>query len=86
MFGFITKHEIDFLRETIVSLQKDIFELRERKPEKLPEDLGGRVAELEIKVAKLWTVLIKIDQRGTERPTNTARKMFGGKVLRQDSQ
>jgi len=82
MFGLATKEELIKLEESFEYLTSQIveeFQKENSKRSSLPEDYGARIAELEMKVAKLWAVIVKIDARGTERPSHLARKMFGGK-------
>jgi hypothetical protein len=45
----------------------------------MPKDYAERIAELEVKMAKLWTVLTKVSNTGQEGPSRAARVMFGGK-------
>lgn len=74
---------IEALQDAILELQTEVQQLKEKKIDqtRLPKETEERIAELEVKMAKLWTLLTKIDSRGTERPTNTARKLMTGKPL-----
>jgi len=74
MFGYVKVGELAKVKEELAELRFNL----EKKTETPTVDFTARLADVEIKLAKLWTVLVKIDARGTERPTNTARKMFGG--------
>lgn len=87
-FGFITRKEFEeeqqFSNETEDALKEDIRELEKKYAlllEKKPattEEYANRLADLEVKMAKLWTVLVQIDARGKDKPSSTARKFFGG--------
>lgn len=71
---------IDELRREILDLEKKYAMLLEKTPPST-EEYASRIADLEVKMAKLWTVLIKIDERGNDRASKYARKMFGGKAF-----
>lgn len=73
----------DLLKE-IVQIRKELHEieknyallLEKRSPS--TSEYADRVADLEVKMAKLWSILLKIDMRGNDQPTTTARRLFGG--------
>ncbi len=56
------------IKEAIISQQKP----------GLSEDLGARVAELELKMSKLWTLLLTQTPGGEDKLNRFARKRFGG--------
>jgi len=60
--------ELKELRKALASQQKPTH----------ADDIGGRVAELEVKMAKLWTMLTTVTPNGQEK-LSKAGKRFGGK-------
>ena len=62
------------------NLEKKYALLLEKTPPSTAE-FADRVADLEVKMAKLWAVLIKIDARGNDAPSKFARRTFGGRNL-----
>ncbi len=51
--------------------------LIEKKPDKLEKDAYERIADLEIKMAKLWNALLETTPTGKTKLTRFGR-MFGG--------
>jgi hypothetical protein len=65
-----------------LQIMNEIKELRaelEKKPDKLEKDAYERLADLEVKMAKLWNLLIMQTATGKEKPTKFGR-MFGGQA------
>ena len=65
-----------------LQIMNEIKELRlelEKKPDKLEKDAYERLADLEVKMAKLWNLLITQTSTGKEKTTKFGR-MFGGQA------
>jgi len=60
--------ELKELRKALTSQQKPAYS----------DELGGRVAELEVKMAKLWTMLTTVTPNGQEKLSKVGKR-FGGK-------
>jgi hypothetical protein len=65
--------------EMVEALKKQQVEIEARLTP-MPKDYAERIAELEVKIAKLWAVLTKVSNTGQEGPSRVARVMFGGKA------
>lgn len=50
----------------------------EKKPEGLTPEEKGRLAELEVKMAKLWSLLTETTPNGREKLSKLGRKFGGG--------
>lgn len=68
------------LLEKLADLEKKYALFVANTPSSTAE-FSDRIADLEVKMAKLWAVLIKIDARGNENASKFARRTFGGKGL-----
>lgn len=79
---FLGKQEIDEKLDSlglqITLLAKDLKELQNRKPSSDTSELSNRVADLEIKIAKIWHLAITTTPNGQEKLTKVGRKIFGG--------
>ena len=72
------------IKEHVTALELELGNLKAQIAEKpAPPSLNDRVAELEIKQAKLWGLLIEQSRNGKDKLTKFGRK-FGG--LMRDSQ
>lgn len=67
--------EIAQLKEENAKLLADMEEMKKKQP---PE-LTIRVADLEVKMSKLWGLLLQVGVNGKERVTKMG-KLFGGKL------
>lgn len=82
-----TKRRIKELEELRSSQDEQLYDLRkeiekisqEKESKPLSKDNHERLAELEVKVAKLWGLLTEKDLRGKEKLSRMGR-MFGGKL------
>jgi len=76
----------DELKRTMrAEMAEEVQKLRlemEARLKPMPEAYQERLAECEVKLAKLWTVLTKVSNTGQEGPSRAARVMFGGKSQR----
>lgn len=63
--------------EKLLKLTHEIDLLIARKPEYLSAEEKGRLADLEVKMAKLWGLLIETTPLGKEKLSKFGRK-FGG--------
>ncbi len=71
------KKEVSDIQDILDIVGRDISLLKERR--ELSNDIGARVAELELKMAKLWSLLLETSQAtGKEKLTKFGRR-FGGK-------
>jgi hypothetical protein len=86
MFGAFNKKKIEseIDKEYIKQLEKDLSDLEKKyaesianKPVITKED-SARLADLEVKMAKLWSLLVEQTPRGQDRLTRYG-KVFGGK-------
>lgn len=66
--------------ETIQAIRQDLQVLKDLpKPEQLPPKYAERIAELEIKVGKMWAMIIEHDERRNKDKLNTfGKRIFGG--------
>lgn len=71
----LLKKEIEDLKDILDSVDTDIRHLKEKR--ELGDNLGGRVAELELKMSKLWNMLLETTPTGKDKLTRFGRK-FGG--------
>jgi len=72
------KKEIELLKATIDILHNEI----KQKPNKLEKDASERLAELEVKMAKLWALLVETNTYGKEKLTKFGRKFGGAAAMR----
>lgn len=86
IFGLIKddKKERDDFRNYVIKEFSEISKKLESKPDKLDKDAYERLADLEVKMAKLWSLLVEQNSFGKEKLTKFGR-LFGGKA-RQDIQ
>ena len=64
----------------ISQLRAEIAQLRAEIQKKIPEDHGARIAELELKISKLWTLAVTYTPVGkVEKLTSYGKKIYGGK-------
>lgn len=61
----------------IMNELKELREIIDKKPDKLEKDAYERIADLEVKMAKLWDALLHTTETGKVKPTRLGRK-FGG--------
>lgn len=88
IIGVATKKDLQILEENQSITQEEIFErLAElnKKIEELPlktppstQEFANRVADLEVKMAKLWALLVEYTPRNQEKLSKMGRR-FGGK-------
>lgn len=69
------RNEIEILDGKIETLTA----LLDKKPDKIDKDTHERIAELEVKMAKLWSILLESDARGKDKATKLGR-LFGRKL------
>jgi len=70
------------IRIDALELKQDkLFSDLEKKPDKLEKDAYERLADLEVKMAKLWALLVETNTYGKEKLTKFGRK-FGGAAMR----
>jgi len=84
IFNIATKDDIDKYTNDIQWQFDSLRHQIEEKPDKLEKDAYERIADLEVKMAKLWSLLIEKSHRGEDKLTKFGRK-FGG-MARRDSQ
>ncbi len=66
----------------MMNMNLKISELEERlKRDSNPKDTQERLAELEVKMAKLWSLLTTVTPNGQDK-LNRYGKLFGGKNLK----
>jgi len=62
-----------------------IIELEDKlrnKPDKMDKDSYERIADLEVKMAKIWAILIEVNTlTGKEKITKIGKKIFGGRSI-----
>jgi hypothetical protein len=63
----------------IISELKELREMIEKKPDKLEKDAYERLADLEVKMAKLWEALLTTTVTGRVKTTKLGRR-FGGVI------
>ena len=79
IFNIATKDDIaQLFNDTDVQFEH-IKQQLEKKPDKLEKDAYERLADLEVKMAKLWNLLVETTPRGKEKTTKFGR-MFGGQA------
>jgi len=78
------KEEIENIKQDLTNMRilleqhtKEYAMLLEKTPPSTTE-FANRIADLEVKMAKLWAVLVEIDKRGRDKPSQFARRKFGG--------
>lgn len=83
MFWDKWKQESEDIRDILFDLDKEIKAikteitiLKERRD--LSADIGARVAELELKMSKLWSMLIETSSTGKEKLTRFGRRFGSG--------
>lgn len=69
----------------IIAEITELKKLIDKKPDKLEKDAYERVADLEVKMAKLWGLLVENNAYGKEKLTKFGRK-FGGAAIRANNQ
>jgi len=69
MFG------IGKIKDDIATIKAEL----QKKPDKLEKDVYERLADLETKMAKLWSLLLETTPRGKEKLTRYG-KLYGGKL------
>jgi len=74
---FYDEQEIIRLREYVDTLTIQLMQLQQKKPESNAE-LANRVADLEVKMSKLWTLLTETNVQGKDKLSKYG-KVFGGK-------
>ncbi len=68
--------EMDALRAEIAKFQAE----REKAN---PHDVAGRLADLEVKMAKLWALVVETSPTsGKDKLSKYGRKLFGGRAFR----
>lgn len=74
-------------RQTILALQSDVEEMKQRMqeekkdPEKVQPAIYERVADLEVKMNKLWGLVVEASpSTGKERLNKHGRRLLGGKA------
>jgi len=71
-------------REKLEELEMKYAELLEKKEsarEPVTRDFQERITELEVKMAKLWALLVTVDKRTEkEKASPTGRKIYGGRL------
>jgi len=67
--------------EAIARSMSDLRSKIDQKPDKLEKDAYERIADLEVKMAKLWGLLVENNAYGKEKLTKFGRK-FGGAAMR----
>lgn len=80
IFGLATKEDVieyerdmDIMKTKIANVQDAL----EKKPDKLDKDAYERLADLEVKMAKLWGLLVETNAYGKDKLTKHG-KFFGG--------
>ena len=74
------KQQNKFLMDELVSLKAELSKTNlnlEKKPDKLEKDAYERLADLEVKMAKLWSMLLEVDKFGKEKLSKYGKR-FGG--------
>ncbi len=74
---FYDEKELIRLREYVDSLTIQILQLQQKKPENTQE-LANRIADLEVKMSKLWSLLTEQTPQNKDKLSKYG-KMFGGK-------
>lgn len=72
-----TKSTAESLKDEISALQKEIERLKSR-PE-YPPSINERIADLEIKMTRLWNLLTETTPMSNKTKLSKYGKMFGGK-------
>jgi peptidoglycan hydrolase CwlO-like protein len=72
----IMQNDVLTLDRHVDKLQTDFKELKNRKD--ISEDTLSRIADLEVKMAKLWALLVETTPMGKEKLSKFGRR-FGGK-------
>ena len=72
--------DLELLEVAIIRLEKRLEELETTPKTPLStQEFSNRVTDLEVKMSKLWNLLIKLDARGNEKINPYGRRMFGGR-------
>lgn len=78
VWNIFKKHELELRYE---ELEKKYSELLDKKTEPVTRDFQERITELEVKMAKLWSMIVTVDKRTEkEKITPQGRKIFGGRL------
>jgi len=70
-------HQIKIELEAIAKAMSDLRSKIDQKPDRLEKDAYERIADLEVKMAKLWSLLTEQNQMGKDKLTKFGRR-FGG--------
>jgi len=73
--------QIDAISLTLGLIKSEL----EKKPDKLEKDAYERLADLEVKMAKLWGLLVEQNAYGKDKLTKFGRK-FGGLAAMRNNQ
>ncbi len=84
LYGF--REEVQCLEGEVIGLEETFEKLKEEiKPNPLDKSAYERIADLEVKMAKLWGLLTEQNAYGKEKLTKFGRK-FGGQATRHNNQ
>lgn len=73
------KQQLEKDYEEVLNVNQELLkQLEELKKEKIPPKMEERVADLEIKLSKLWSMLIEYTPNNKEKLTKFGKR-FGGK-------
>ena len=81
MFNDKIKMDIEVLFDSVGQLKSEVDALNTKLYTNSPastQELSNRIADLEVKMSKLWTLLTATTPNGTDRLTKYG-KVFGGK-------
>jgi len=70
------EQEIELFKQMFKMQSEEIKAIAREKA--LNKDQVDAIADLQVKMSKLWAVLIKVDTQGRERATSFAKKRYGG--------
>lgn len=70
-------NDILIIQQTMQGLNNEMKILASQPHKDLDKETLNRIADLEVKIAKLWDVLVKVDPMGRPKATPLAKKMYG---------
>jgi len=72
--------KLDDLRAELEELRRDLAKFREQRAELDPKLVSERLADLEVKMSKLWALLLETSPTSGREKLTKYGKMFGGRA------
>lgn len=73
------KKELDLMHDRILNLTSKIEALQLARPDHMTKEQEARLADLEVKMVKLWGLLVTSTPNGQDKLTKHGR-LFGSKI------